>query len=344
MIRPVKQLLSLLLVLLFAVTPALAKSTQIEGEIELDAALLSQIFPLDAALLVSVNGDFTAQSGASGLHAVWENGFSVTCNTQPDGTQLLAIGDMLNAGRALLLPAQTIGNPLARIHAWLDQQGGEKKSTSAVYSSLFTRALSVDLTAQMLSPVIGEVLRQYPFLTRLPEMEGASQLSSTQTNEVWGNITRYKGDEKQYPDLSLLVLSLHIPSLPNLYLWLRTDEFGSTLKFAAEEKTVTDWDETLLALEEGKSDTGFIIKGFTLTFEDAEELNLYYEASLITPAHALTVECDYYIDYTGDYLWAVELEAKEAAFGEVLEVEIEATELADDTGIPDLSGFSIEVN
>lgn len=342
MIRPVKQLLPLLLVLLFAVSPALAQSAQIEGEIELDEALLAQIFPLDTALLASLKGDFSAQTDASGLHAKWENGFSISSNTQPDGTQLLAVGDMLTEGRAFHLPAQTLHDPLQRIHAWLDQQTGEKKSTSAVYSSLFTRALSINLTGRMLAPVLAEVINQYPFLTRLPGMADAEQLSTTQTDDVWGNITRYKGDEKQYPDLSLIVLSLHLPALPNLYLWLRTDEFGSTLKFAVEEKNVTDWDETLLVLEEGKSDTGFIIKGFTLTFEDEEELNLYYEATLTTPAHALTVECDYYLDRTHEYLWAVEMEAHEATLGDVMEVEMEATELGGDASIPDLHAFTVE--
>lgn len=345
MTRLCKQFLSLLIVLLLTISPALAQSAQIDGEIEVNEAVLSQILPIDAALLSSISGDVTAQLDAAGLHAAWDNGFSVSCNARNDGTLLVATGDMQSAGRALALPMPTQGNPIARIQAWLDQLDGEKKVSNAVYSSLFTRALSVDLTGQMLSPILGEVLAQYPFLPGLLGLDAAAVTrlaSSAQTDAVWGNITRYKGDEQQYPNLALLVLSLHIPSLPHVYLWLRTDEFGSTVKFAMEEKAVTDWDETLLMLEEGKSDTGFIINGFTLNFEDDKELNIYYEATLTTPAHALTVECDYYVDYTGEYLWAVELEASEAALGKLMEMEIEATALDGDIAIPDLSKLTIE--
>lgn len=343
--RLAKQLLSLLAALLLTVSPALAQSVQIEGEITLDAAVLAQILPLDASFLDALNGSLTAQQTANGLHAAWEGGFTVTCNQLSDGSVLLSTDAMQSEGRALALPAQTQGNPIERIHAWLDQLDGEQTFANAVYSSLFTRALSVDLTGQMLSPILGEVLAQYPFLPGLLGLDAAAVTrlaSSAQTDAVWGNITRYKGDAQQYPDLNLLVLSLHIPSLPHMYLWLRTDEFGSTLKFALEEKDVTDWDETLLVLEEGKSDTGFMISGFTLNFEDEDELNIYLEATLTTPAHALTIECDYYEDYTGDYLWAVELVANEATLGDVMELEIEATQADENADIPDLSGLNIE--
>ncbi len=345
MTRLFTRFLSLLAALLLAVSPALAQSAQIEGEITLEAEALAQIFPLDVALLASLNGELTAQQTQSGLHAIWDSGFTASCNQLGDGSVLFATGDMQSAGRALMLPAQTQGNPLDRIHAWLDQLGDEQTFANAVYSSLFTRALSVDLTGQMLSPILGEVLAQYPFLPGLLGLDAAAVTrlaSSAQTDAVWGNITRYKGDAQQYPDLALLVLSLHIPSLPHMYLWLRTDEFGSTIKFALEEKDVTDWDETLLALEERKSDTGFLINGFTLNFEDDEELNIYFEAAITTPAHALTVECDYYVDYTGDYLWAIELVASEATLGDILELEIEAAQTDDGAVIPDLSGLSIE--
>ena len=188
-----------------------------------------------------------------------------------------------------------------------------------MYSSLFTRALSVDLTGDTLSPILQNLWTQFPLLS-----SALGELPA-QNGDVWGTLTRYKGDAQQYPDLSLLVLSLHVPTLPNIYVWLRNDEFGSTCKFAVEKAAVTDWDETLLTLEEGKSDTGFVVNAFTLNFEDDEEKNIYLEATLTTPAFALTAECDYYLDYTGDYLWAVELYAHEATLGDVAEIEIEAT-------------------
>lgn len=345
MTRMLKLTVSLLIALMLTVSPVLAQSALIEGETELNSDVLSQLTSLDAGLVSSLSGEVTARQEAAGLHAQWDSGFAFTCNQLSDGTLLFATDEMRSAGRALSLPAPLQTNPLDRIHAWLDQQGNEQTYASAVYSSLFTRALSVDLTGQMLSPILGEVLAHCPFLPAVLGLDAAAVTrlaSSAQTDAVWGNLTRYKGDEQQYPDLALLVLSLHLPGLPNMYLWLRTDEFGSTVKFAVEEKEVTDWDETLLALEEGTSDTGFLINAFTLIFEDDEEYNLYIEAKYTAPECILTVECDYYEDYTGDYLWAVELAAYEDTLGDVLELEIEATVPDDNADIPDLSGLNIE--
>lgn len=340
------RLAALLLSLLLMLTPALAQPAQIEGEIELNSDVLLQLFALDPALVSALNGELEAVLSAEGLHAQWESGMTFTAQLPGDGTLRFATNDMQQNNLSCVIPALPLSNPLHRIHTWMDQLDGEKSYANAVYSSLFTRALSVDLTGQMLSPILGEIVAQYPYLLSLLGLDNAAVTrlaSSAQTGDVWGNITRYKGDAQQYPDLSLLVISLHLPALPHMYLWLRTDEFGSTIKFAMEEAAVTDWDETLLALEEGKSATGFIFSGFTLNFEDDEELNIYIEGTLTTADFALTMECNYYKDYTGDYLWAVEMEMSEAALGDVLEFEIEAEETTETVQIPDLSHLSTQM-
>jgi Pyruvate/2-oxoacid:ferredoxin oxidoreductase delta subunit len=112
---------------------------------------------------------------------------------------------------------------------------------------------------------------------------------------------------------------------------------------AMEESEVTDWAETLLVLEEGASDTGFLLSGFTLNFKDDEELNIYIEATLTTPEYALTMECDYYLDYTGDYLWAVEMLVGNEELGDLMEMKIEATKADEEAEIPDLSALTAEM-
>lgn len=308
-----KRMMALFCALLLLSCHALAQDVLVEGEIALESDVLAQLFSLDAEKIAALSGEITVEQTGDDFSAQWDNGFTVSGSKQEDGATLLSYD-----GGTIRLPALN-GNPLNDVHAWLDQIGGEKTYANAVYSSLFTRALSVDLTGDTLSPILQDLWAQFPLLSSV-----LGNLPAQNSN-VWGNLTRYKGDEQQYPDLSLLVLSLHVPSLPNIYVWLRSDEFGTTCKFAVEKAAVTDWDETLLTLEEGKSETGFIVNGFTLNFEDDEEKNIYIEATLITPACALTVECDYYLDYTGDYLWAIELYAHEEALGDVAEIEVEAT-------------------
>lgn len=308
-----RRLTALICALLLLTGSALAESVLVEGEIALESDFLAQLFSLDAEKLAALNGEITMEQTGDDFSIRWDHGLTITGRRQADGAIALSFD-----GGTALLPAIS-GNPLSDVHAWLDGMDGEKATSNAVYSSLFTRALSVDLTGELLSPILQTLWAQYPALSDL-----LGNLPA-QDNSVWGNLTRYKGDAQQYPNLSLLVLSLHIPTLPHMYLWLRSDEFGSTCKFAVEKAAVTDWDETLLALEEGKSDTGFIVNGFTLNFEDDAEKNIYLEATLTTASCALTAECDYYLDYTGDYLWAIELYAHEATLGDIAEIELEAT-------------------
>ena len=341
-----KRIAALILALLMMITPALAQTACIEGEIEADAAALSALLGLDESLLSALGGELSAAYNENGLHVRCESGMTLTVNLPADGTVLFSTDAMQQSGKAFMLPGLPKENPIDRVHAWFDQQGDETAYVNAVYSSLFTRALSIDLTGQMLSPVLGEVLAQYPFLPALLSLDAAAVTrlaSSAQTDAVWGNITRFKGDAQQYPDLDLLLLTLHLPNLPYLYLWLRTDEFGSTFKFAMEESEVTDWAETLLVLEEGASDTGFLLSGFTLNFEDDEELNIYIEATLTTPDYTLTAECDYYLDYTGDYLWAVEMLVGNEELGDLMEMKIEATKADEEAEIPDMSALTAEM-
>ncbi|MBR5232420.1 MAG: hypothetical protein IKW00_09290 [Clostridia bacterium] len=322
-----KKMLALLCALMLCIPAAFAQTVQVEGEIAVTG-------------YDTLTGEITALYDENGLFAELSTGGSVMGQKLADGSMLLTDNDMSTAGMGFVMPAFDLSGSLQAVNAFLDGAGEEITYENAVYSSLFTRALSVDLSSDIVAPVLTALLKQYPILGKYVGADADAVAALAATSAQWGNITRYKGDAMQYPDLSLIILSLNIPSLPNLYLWLRVDEFGTTFKIAREEGTVTDWEETVLALTDAQSETGFIVNGFTLNFEDDEELNIYIEATLITTELEMTLECDYYVDYTGEYLWAVEAILYEATEGDLLELTIEAVETEEEFTAPDLSALN----
>ena len=322
-----KKLLALMCALMLCIPAAFAQTVLVEGELTVTG-------------YDTLTGEISALYNENGLVVEWDSGSKLEGQKLSDGSMLLTDDDMIVEGMGIVLPAVDLSAHLAKVNAFLDGAGEEITYENAVYSSLFTRALSVDLSSDIVAPVLTALLNQYPLLEKYVGADAAAVTALAATSAQWGNITRYKGDAMQYPDLSLIILSLHIPTLPNLYLWLRVDEFGSTFKIAREDSPVTDWEETVLALSEAQSETGFIVNGFTLNFEDDDELNIYLEATLITSMLNLTLECDYYIDYTGEYLWAIEAVAYEDTMGDLLEIEIEAVETDDEFTAPDLSALT----
>jgi len=324
-----KKLLALLCALMLCIPAAFAQTVLVEGEMTVTGN-------------DNLTGAVSALYDENGLSAQWETGYTLEGQKLSDGSMLLATADMATAGKGVVFPAFDLSAKLNEVNAFLDGAGEEITYENAVYSSLFTRALSVDLPSDTVAPVLTALLKDYPVLAKYVGADADAVAALAATSAQWGNITRYKGDAMQYPDLSLIILSLHIPTLPNLYLWLRVDEFGTSFKIAREDGNVTDWEETVLALTEAQSETGFIVNGFTLNFEDDEELNIYLEATLVTANTSTTLECDYYVDYTGEYLWAIEAIAYEATLGDLLEIEIEAVETEDEFTAPDLSALAAE--
>ena len=305
-----KRFLSIVLILLMLCGSALGDA-RIEGEVIADTALVSQLLgDAAAALLEAFSGDVEVESGVSGAAGTVGNE-EIYVNFAENAISF-AMADMYARGEVVKvqLPAE---NPLDQINAWLDAQGPETVFSNAVYSSLFTRALSADLTSDMIAPALSLLLPA--------DMAAALQ---AQPGTVWGRVTRYKADEKQYPDLSLLTVTLDIPGLPHVYVWLRSDEFGMSLKLGVETAEVIDWDETLLVLEEGGSETGFVVNAFTLVFEDKKERNDYLEVAITTHDARMVAECDFYLSYTQKYLWAVEMLFKEEELGDMIELELKA--------------------
>ena len=271
-----------------------------------------------------LDGDVRISSG--------ENGFSMRIGdvlvqgSAEKDVLTFATDELMNSGRYVRI-SQLPTDILGLVNCWLDAQGAETVQANTVHSSLFTRSVSADVTSDMLIPLISPALEQAAPLMNMLGVNTALLKQVTELAEpgmVWGRVTRYKGDERQYPDLSLLRITLDIPGMPHVYVWLRTDEFGSTLRVGAESSDVIDWDETLLAIEEGRSSTGFMVDAFTLVFEDDEELNTYYEAKLIMQDKVVLLECDHYLSYTDDYLWALDLVLTEETQGEIASLWLEA--------------------
>lgn len=319
-----KRLLACVLSLLLMLSGALADA-RIEGELEVDLSLAQQLLGEKAtALLNMLQGDVDLQCGEQGAlgHAA---GQKVYANKTQDGL-LFATQALQDSGKAvrLTLPA---GDVLSQVNAWLDSLGPEVAHENTVYSSLFNRSLAADVTSDMVAPVLKSMLAQLQPLLPADVAQAMHQALNAQPGTVWGRLTRYKGDEKQYPELSLLKLTLDIPGLPHVYVWLRSDEFGMSMKLGVEAAEVIDWDETMHLLEEGGSRTGFAINAFTLLFEDKKEKNTYLEAAIILPNMRLVLECDHYLSYTKDYLWEVEIKLRENQAGQIAEMELDAEEM-----------------
>lgn len=317
----IKRLISCMMILMLFCTGASAQNALTEGELTLESEITSQVLG-DAlcALLQKFSGDITVENGENGFVA--QLGDYTLYGTQEENGLMLSL-DGRQGVRLTGMNADLSG----MLSAWLDAQGPETAQTNAVYSSLFTRSVSADVTGDMLVPVLAPLVQQLsPVLSMLGVDAAALQqaVNSVQPGAVWGRIARYKGDAQQYPDLSLMTLTLSVPGLPHVYLWLRSDEFGTTLRLGVEKGEVLDWDETLLMLEEGGSETGFVVNGFTLLFDDDEELNTYIEATIVLPDAVLTLECDHYLSYTDDYLWSVDLLLKEAVLGDIATLWLEA--------------------
>jgi len=339
----IKRLISAVLVLILLCSGALAQDTLIEGEFVLDEGKAAQMLGDTLAnALMALEGDLTIENGEGGFYA--QLGENSVHGLAQEGRLLLTTDKLLENKQGMRVTIAG-GNVFALLNAWLDAQGLEVAQSNAVYSSLFTRSVSVEVTVDMLSPVLVPwVEEMFPLLYLLGVNTAALQqtLDTVQPGAVWGQLTRYKGDEKQYPDLSLLTMTLNIPGMPHVYLWLRSDEFGTSLRLGVEAGEVLDWDETLLILEDGGSDTGFVVNAFTLLFEDDEELNTYIEAAVTIRDQRIVLECDHYLSYTEDYLWALELILREETRGEVAGLWLEAMPLecaqtADLTGLTEIS-------
>ena len=114
------------------------------------------------------------------------------------------------------------------------------------------------------------------------------------------------------------------------------DEASRYFRLAATQETVTDWDETILALEENNGESGLLLKGFTLEMANDEENNIYVEAELFAKGMDLHFETDVYISLDGAYDWYADAVLTDARSNEELYTLNLESELVDEIMLPEI--------
>lgn len=173
---------------------------------------------------------------------------------QEDGTLLIAKGDV-----ALRVAAPDLQKMLAPLLLKLSTQPTYE---NAMYSSKYIQAQQVEISGAQVSAIGLALLNACP----LADRDGSLRMALnglSQSGETCATLTRYTADQQQYPNDSLMQLSVFSSALPYLFGEIETDEYGSSFTIAFSEGKVTDWDETIAELSEGKT-AGKLYKGFTM--------------------------------------------------------------------------------
>lgn len=272
-----KKLLSFTLALLMLLGSALADASLITGEVvEIPTPGDLRILLSDQAFEASFND--TLFLGAM----------------QPDGTML--IGTREKALRVAGLPSVSLFTDLLNM---LDQQPTYEGS---IYSSLFTQAQKLELSAQEVGRHALALLSLCPVLDPDGSLRQAAQ--SAQGGETWATVTRYEADPSQYPNTWMVELNVFAPVLPALRIQYRQDDFGSNFEIAVSPAAVADWDETVLAIEDDLSgESGRILRGFTMVDDNGSETWIYLEIAGFGFGYQWRIATDIYRDDADPLIW-----------------------------------------
>ena len=283
-----------------------------------------------------ITGTVTNNEGESELNIQWgTDGFAIEREKgvlagrwQANGALLLTLSDEIS----VLLPA------LPKIEGFSEKLTALLQDApvyeSARHSSLYIFAQQVELSGDAVCAFGLSLLDSIPEAAALAPLR--QLLAQGGDSEPWATITRYLPDQRQYPNDQLLMFSLFAPGLPYIWLEIRTDEYGVNFRLAATQETVTDWDETILALEENNGESGLLLKGFTLEMADDEENNIYVEAELFAKGMDLHFETDVYISLDGAYDWYADAVLTDARSNEELYTLNLESELVDEIMLPEI--------
>ncbi|MBQ9198175.1 MAG: hypothetical protein IJ157_13195 [Clostridia bacterium] len=284
-----KKLLCCLLALLTLLGVAQADTSLITGEV----------------VEIPNPGDVRVLLGSEGFEASF-NDTHLFGSIQPDGSLLVGTREA-----ALRLDPLPDAGLLDELMGRLDREPSYENS---VYSSLFTHAQQIELTADEVCALTLRVLGLCPLLDR----DGAIRQAVSQPGgqEIWATVTRYTAaDISQYPDAMTLQINVFSPVLPAIWIeYYRTDTFGSNFKLAVSREKVTDWDETLLAISEadaGDESHGRMISGFTIQDDSGSEIWIYLEADMMGFSQDWHVEADIYQDSADAASWEAEISVTE---------------------------------
>ena len=291
-----------------------------------------------------ITGEIVEVASPGDVQVLWDTGaFEATFNDrqfmgriEADGTLLLGNGK--NALRLGALPDRAL------LDALLERLDKEPVFKSSIYSSLFTHAQSIELTANEVCGYLRTLLNLCPLLD--PDGSLRHVAEAQPGGDIWATVTRYSAaDQSQYPDALTLQLNVFSPVLPAVWIeYYRTDNNGSNFKIAVSNQPVTDWDETISALAEtepGDGSLGKLISGFTATYDDGSETWHYLEVTLFGFSRQYQLEADIYQDDTDAARWRAEIVINDEGAGSAvakLALENEASSL---TPAPALDGLEI---
>ena len=308
-----KKLVCLLLAFWITGAAALAQSCLITGDVSwLDADAKLEMHWSESGLSGSLTGDINLHFDGA---------------PQPDGTFLLACDQTL-ALRLPSLPNEEILAPL------LQALTGTDAYQAARHSSFFIQAQQVELSADEVCAYALRLLQQYPLLDADGSLRAA--LASAGGQETWATVTRYMADQQQYPDGWLLQINVFAPILPNLMIAVQSGGKDSKdFTIALSNAPVSDWDETIAAMQEQGVQDGLLITGFRLVFDDVDETDTYIEANVYWRDQQYTLEMDRYTPSTGTGDWSCQCTLRDDQEAALLTLDIVGTP-TDDLPAPTL--------
>ena len=286
-----KKLLCCLMATLLLLSAALADTSLITGEV----------------VEIPNPGDVRVVLGEDGFEASF-NDFRLYGKKQSDGTLLIGTRDV-----ALKVPAQPDMSLINSLSERLEQETVYKNS---IYSSLFTRARQIKLTANEVCSLLLSAINLCPLLDRDGEIR--SVVSQSYDDETWGTITRYSAaDESQYPNALALQINIDSPLLPAIWIeYYRTDDSGNNFKLAMTREKVIDWDETLAAISEadaGDTSLGQLIDGFSIRDDNGSQIWTYVETDFRGFEKAWHIEADIFQDSSDASSWEADIAVTDRA-------------------------------
>lgn len=278
-------------------------------------------------------GDVRVLLGAEAFEALF-NGNALYGSRQADGAMLIGTRD--TALRIGALPDAAL---LKEFADRLDQQPAYE---SSVYSSLFTSAQQIKLTASEVGRLLLTVLSACPLLDTDGSLRQAAE--AAQGDEIWATVIRYTAaDQSQYPDALTVLVNIFSPTLPAIWAdYHRTDTTGENFALAISREPVIDWDETLTAISEadpGDTSAGQMIRGFTMLDEGWD----YVEFDLMgfPAAYSWHVEADIYPDTQDASVWQASVAVTSRADKSPVATLTLSSEATDQSPVTDLDNARV---
>jgi len=230
-----------------------------------------------------------AVSAIEGLFS--DTGFEMTIGdiklsgaVQADGS--LLVGNAQQSFRVSVAGAALLAPLMQRLKS-------EPTFENAMYSSKYIQAQQIELSAAETLQLALSALDACPLLDAAGTLRPALEQAAA-PNETWATVTRYEADVRQYPNDWMVQVNVFAPVLPYMRIEVESDDFGSSFEVAISETPVTDWDETVLAIEDAAPGqaAGKLVQGFTMVYDNGKEKDTYVEAVTIGFEQAYKLEMD----------------------------------------------------